>query len=92
MHIYLVCFDITEDKSRNKIGLILGRYGDRVQLSTFEISLKNTVALKQLLKEIKPLVELGDSLRFYHLCQNCREKSHDHSGQSIASFPAAIVI
>lgn len=92
MHIYLACFDITDDKSRNKIGKMLGSYGDRVQYSVFEISIEHPQALDQLRQEMEPLLEPGDSLRFYHLCQSCREKSHDEQGYRIATFPAAIVV
>ena len=92
MHVYLACFDITDDKGRNNVGKKLGGYGDRVQYSVFEISIATPKALTQLAEELKQYLEPGDSLRFYHLCQNCREKSHDQDGNRIATFPAALIL
>lgn len=89
---YLACFDITDDKNRTKLGNKLGAFGNRVQYSVFEISVKTPKEFEQLAEELKQWLEEGDSLRFYHLCQRCREKSQDQSGDRIAYFPAGLVI
>ena len=76
MHRYVVAYDISNDKSRRKVGEALEAFGKRVNYSVFEIKVKTKAqknALEnELLKLLKPK---EDSLRFYHICQNCVEKS-----------------
>ncbi|MGL6260395.1 CRISPR-associated endonuclease Cas2 [Vibrio sp. WXL210] len=92
MHLYLACFDITDDKSRRVVAKMLGEYGDRVQFSVFEIVVKHTSEINLICNELEDWLEPGDSLRFYHLCVNCRQKSHDAFDEPIATLPAAVVI
>ncbi|MBD3797907.1 MAG: CRISPR-associated endonuclease Cas2 [Campylobacterales bacterium] len=76
---YLVCYDIINDKRRKKLADLLGTYGDRVNYSVFEIEL-NESKLEKLLYEInlkKLINKKYDSLRFYHICENCVPKSFD---------------
>lgn len=75
MSLYIISYDITENKIRNKISKILEGYGKRIQYSVFEceISIKLFENLyEQLLKQaIDPKT---DSIRIYHLCMACSEK------------------
>ncbi len=76
---YLVAYDITNDKRRKKLSELLEAYGIRVNYSVFEIEL-NATKKEKLLYEIalKKLIDIKyDSVRFYHICQNCVEKSFD---------------
>jgi len=76
---YVVTYDITNDKRRTKLSDLLGTYGDRVNYSVFEIELNATKKEKLLYEiELKNLINKKyDSLRFYHLCENCIAKSFD---------------
>jgi len=78
MH-YVVAYDITNDKRRKKLSDLLETYGVRVNYSVFEIELNETKKEKLLYEiELKKLINPKyDSLRFYHICQNCIEKSFD---------------
>lgn len=71
----LVCYDTPSTKRRNKIIALIEKYGARVNYSVFELSINDTKlkALEnELLKIIKPK---EDSLRIYHICENCLHKS-----------------
>ena len=92
MKTYLVCFDITEDKNRNKVGNILLAYGDRVQFSVFEIAVNKPSELVALKKRLEPLVEPGDDLRFYYLTAETRKQSQTLDGAPVADFPSVIII
>lgn len=92
MNIYLACFDISDDKIRNRIGKLMEAYGDRVQKSVFEIIVKRPEELEILRDKIRPLLEAGDDVRLYRLCAECRDKSQNVYGDTIAQFPAALVI
>lgn len=78
---YVVAYDISNDKRRKKLSEHLDKYGVRVNYSVYEIELNKTKYLK-LLKEIeeKKLVNKKyDSVRFYHICENCMAKSFELS-------------
>ncbi|WP_019606017.1 CRISPR-associated endonuclease Cas2 [Teredinibacter turnerae] len=92
MKTYLVCFDITDDKSRNKVGNLLLAYGERVQLSVFEIALNNNRELAALKTQLQTLMEEGDDLRFYYLSKETRRQSEDVYGNAIADFPSVIIV
>lgn len=92
MNVYLVCFDIADDKIRNRVGKLLQAHGERVQKSVFEIVVKRPDDLEVLRSKIRPMLEAGDDLRLYRLCADCRDKSQDADGGAIAQFPAALVI
>ena len=80
MH-YVVAYDITNDKRRKKFSEHLEKYGVRVNYSVFEIELNRTKYLK-LLEEVeqkKLINKKYDSIRFYHICENCIDKSFDLS-------------
>jgi CRISPR-associated protein Cas2 len=76
MAYYVVAYDISNDKRRRKIGEALEAFGKRVNYSVFEIQVKSKAQMRALEEELlKELDPKNDSLRFYHLCQNCVEKS-----------------
>jgi len=75
MH-FVVAYDITNDKRRKKLSDLLDTYGTRVNYSVYEIELNET-KYNKLIGEIhtkKLLNEKYDSIRFYHICQNCLPK------------------
>ncbi len=92
MHVYLACFDISDDYNRTQVGKRLEHYGERVQRSVFEISVAGAAELDRLQSELREFIDPGDDLRFYTLCRACREKSHDIDGKRVARYPAAVVI
>jgi len=76
---YVVTYDISNDKRRTKLSDLLEGYGVRVNYSVFEIELSERKRDKLLYEiELKKLINKKyDSLRFYHLCENCVPKSFD---------------
>lgn len=68
---YLIAYDISNDRTRNKISKILEGYGDRVQNSVFELPgmSENTFekCLKKLEKISSALFEDEDSIRIYNI-------------------------
>ena len=81
---YLITYDIANDKKRTKLSDILETYGYRVNYSVFELEINKT-KLKKLLSiiEEKELIDKKhDSLRFYHICENCLPKSFELSNRA----------
>lgn len=92
MIVYLACFDIADDRNRDRVGKALLAYGERVQESVFEIMLRQPDELETLRGKLAPLLETGDDLRFYRLCADCRGASVDVRGERVASVPAAVIV
>ncbi|MCP4538877.1 MAG: CRISPR-associated endonuclease Cas2 [Chloroflexi bacterium] len=69
--LYIIAYDIPNDKRRTKIARVLEGHGTRVQYSVFESQLTNN-QFTALWKELGELVQAKeDSLRAYRLCPPC---------------------
>jgi CRISPR-associated protein Cas2 len=90
--LYLVCFDISDNKTRNRVGKYLGAFGNRVQESVFEVELADAGALLYLQDKLAAWLAEDDDLRFYCLCRNCRLKSYTAKHERIAKLPSLVVI
>lgn len=71
---YLVSYDIVDDKKRTRLHKMLKNYGVRNQFSVFECDLddKKYVELSYKINKIK--VEVGDSIMIYPICSSCQSK------------------
>ena len=70
-HFFLVSFDISKDKIRYRVVKVLLKFGTRVQKSVFECLLNDKQYL-EMKSALDKLIERDtDSIRYYHLCQNC---------------------
>lgn len=92
MVIYITCFDISDDRLRSRAGKLLRCYGERVQKSVFEISVRNRDELEAIRLKLADMVEKGDNVRFYRLCATCRGASTTLNGEKVASFPAIVIV
>jgi len=72
--IYLITYDIEDDKQRNKISNVLENYGVRVQESVFECNL-TSVTYKEVVDRIGKIITEGANLRFYPICKECYSKA-----------------
>ena len=71
---YLICYDIVDDRRRNKIAHLLEAYGVRIQKSVFEAILTQK-QYEQLQARSQKLLNLKeDQLRFYPLSATCRHQ------------------
>ncbi len=72
--LYIVCYDIPDDRRRGKVHAALSGYGAWTQYSLFECFLtkKELVQLRARLAEI--IHHRQDSVRLYTLCDGCKGK------------------
>ncbi len=71
---WVICYDISDDKTRRGVFKTLKDHGLPVQYSVFESSL--THPQQQALKlRLTQDIETGDSIRWYPLCAWCEEKT-----------------
>lgn len=66
----VVCYDVPDDRRRNKIGKILEGFGTRVQKSVFECDMKPE-SIKILKQKLARILKAEDSMRYYYLCAQC---------------------
>jgi len=67
---YLLSYDITDDKNRQRLSNLLLDYGDRMQKSVFEADL-DADELAVILRKAESLIDKEDSFRVYPLCKHC---------------------
>jgi len=82
MH-YIIAYDITDNKKRNKLSTLLDKYGIRVNYSVYECQFNKT-KLKNLISKIKELNlydKKRDSIRFYHIHKNSINNSFELSNK-----------
>jgi len=85
MKTYIVAYDESDDQVRNRLAKVLLKYGQRVQFSVFEVTLRNEAQLKKVATE-------ETDVRLYRLCENCRQESHALDGEKIGGLPAVIIL
>ena len=73
---YVISYDITDNKRRRKIAKELENHGSRVQFSVFECDLSRE-GYEALYRKLILLMsgEHEDSIRIYSLCGRCIEKT-----------------
>lgn len=69
--LWMVAYDISDDRIRRKTRRALSNHGTRVQYSIFECFLDGREKLA-LQVQLAGLIEQGDSIRWYPLCKWCR--------------------
>jgi CRISPR-associated protein Cas2 len=71
---YIITYDIKEDKKRRKVSKILEDYGTRVQYSVFECDITQQQA-DNIICRFQGLIDIEtDSIIVYFYCANCRQK------------------
>lgn len=67
----MICYDIVDDRLREKVRKLLSEYGERVQFSVFECMLSETAVMEIGERLLQIVNTETDSIRFYPLCSAC---------------------
>jgi CRISPR-associated protein Cas2 len=80
---YVICYDITNDKRRDKIAALLLDHGVRVQYSVFEVVV-DKMLFDSLINKMKRIIKKSeeDMILAYPLCANCDHKTLRLGAQS----------
>lgn len=66
--LYLVSYDIADDRRREDVATLLSGYGPRVQLSVFECDLRSRREAAELRRKLRELIDaVEDQVRLYPL-------------------------
>jgi len=78
---YVVCYDVTDNRRRNRIVKVLKAFGTRQQKSVFELVLSPSL-LSDCLEQLQGNLDPGtDSLAAYRLCGAC-DRQRTYMGQA----------
>lgn len=82
--LYLVAYDISDDRRRTKVHKILSGFGEWTQFSIFECFLneQELILMRRRLDDV--LKHEEDNVRFYHVCPTCQRKT-----ETVGSDPPA---
>ncbi len=73
---YIISYDIENDRIRRKIAKTLEDYGKRVQYSVFECNINQSHFEKLYTKlSIQMQEEEKGSIRIYNVCRNCEKRT-----------------
>ncbi len=73
--LYIVAYDISDDRRRLRLSKALLDFGDRVQYSVFECLL-DTNSMVKMTRRISDIIDMEeDSVRVYPLCAGCEKKA-----------------
>ena len=72
---YVVCYDIADDRRRDRIASALLDYGPRVQESVFVANLDNELAAKMVARLAKLVDDRWDRIHIFELCGACSVKT-----------------
>lgn len=73
--LYLISYDIVDDKKRGRLHKLLKNYGKRNQYSVFECDIDSKKYVELLYKINKLFkIESGDSIMIYPICTSCCSK------------------
>jgi CRISPR-associated protein Cas2 len=67
----VLCYDVSEDRRRNRLARAVSRYLTRVQKSTFEGPLSADALDRLRVDALKIIDAETDSVRVYFLCAGC---------------------
>ena len=70
----IVTYDISSPKRLARVARLMKNYGGRVQKSIFECEINDKLYLEMKVKIEKILNMEVDSVRYYFLCERCRER------------------
>jgi len=71
--LWVISYDIKDDRIRRRIHDILQNHGEKVQYSVFECKLNNK-EFEFLRSLVQPMLDKDDSIRWYPICKWCADK------------------
>lgn len=91
--LYIVCYDISDNRARYRVVKALKGFGRRIQKSVFECPDLTEKQLLDLQEKLESLIDHGvDSIHYFRLCKACtQEVEWSGLGQKPAIDPFRVV-
>lgn len=78
--LYVVAYDISDDRRRTRVHKVLSGFGKWTQYSLFECHLTQKQLLQLEARLERHLKPEEDSIRFYYICEKCVVKARTVGG------------
>lgn len=90
--LYVISYDVPDDRRRLKVARTLEQYGRRVQYSVFEAHLDGR-ALERLKARLTAVLEAEmDGLRIYRLCGECERAAETIGRAGVTPAPGVVIV
>jgi CRISPR-associated protein Cas2 len=90
--LYIITYDIPDDRCRTKVAKILEGYGKRVQYSVFECDISDKL-LKELKSKLRKKVDMEkDSIRFYSISYHTRGQIDVWNGPPVVEPAESVIV
>lgn len=89
---FVVAYDISNDRRRTRLHKRLLDFGSPVQYSVFECLL-TAQEYRQMKKAVRRLIRPRlDRVRYYPICKSCRDKIETIGSPEVSSEPDSLVV
>jgi CRISPR-associated protein Cas2 len=89
---YIICYDLTDDRRRDRLANALLDYGQRIQESVFLAHLDEELYARMLDRVARLIDEVEDCVHVFTLCGNCEGKTRVFGrGEMPADRPFVII-
>jgi CRISPR-associated protein Cas2 len=68
---YFVCYDLSDDRRRERMARVLLDYGKRIQESVFRMDLDEELHERMMVRLRREVDESWDCVHVFSLCKNC---------------------
>jgi len=87
--LYIVAYDVPNDRVRSRLADVLSKYGERIQYSVFEIHLE-PLAVASFKRDVSDVLRRGTrgECRAYRICPTCHDASFAIGAVSVARSSA----
>lgn len=90
--LFVVCYDIADERRLRKVARTMLSFGQRVQRSVFECELQER-DLQKLKVAIEAIIDMRrDSVRLSRLCGSCRRKRLAWGAEPIQEAPSVFIV
>ena len=72
--LYVIAYDISNNKKRKKISDLLDMYGERINLSVYECMMTATQK-ENIIEQFNEIIDKNDIVKIYFICSTCYAKS-----------------
>lgn len=91
--LWLVCYDVADDKRRTKLAKLIEQSCQRVQYSVFECPLEDNILAYHLQKRWLPILKLSeDNLRIYPLDATAKQQTRVYGSEPPYEPPDCVIV
>jgi CRISPR-associated protein Cas2 len=89
---YVVCYDVSDDKARDRLSTALLDFGTRIQESVFECPLEAGEGERMMERVSRIGTEETDKVRIYSLCRRCLGATRIYGPGAVTQDPEYFVV